>query len=57
MAREPDSLAFRFAVVTALAMGILTLVTLASPPKVASNLASPYSPTEVVYRPQHLNLH
>jgi hypothetical protein len=31
MAREPDSLAFRFAVVLALAMSVLVLMTLATP--------------------------
>jgi hypothetical protein len=57
MAREPDSLAFRFAVVLALAMSILVLLTLATPPKPVSNSAAPLPPSEAVYRPQLLNLH
>jgi hypothetical protein len=56
MAREPDSLAFRFAVVLALAMSVLVLLTLASPPKLASNSAAPLPASEAVYRAQHLNL-
>jgi hypothetical protein len=57
MAREPDSLAFRFAVVLALAMSILVLVTLLAPPRRVSNSAASLSPSEAVYRPQFLNLH
>jgi hypothetical protein len=56
MAREPDSLAFRFAVVLALTMSVLVLLTLASPPKLASNSAAPVPPSEAIYRAQHLNL-
>ena len=56
MAREPDSLAFRFAVVLALAMSVLVLMTLATSPKLASNsAASPAS--EATYRSQFLNLY
>jgi hypothetical protein len=57
MAREPDSLAFRFAVVLALAMSVLVLMTLATPPKLASNSAASLLPSEAVYRPQLLNLY
>ena len=57
MAREPDSLAFRFAVVLALAMSVLVLMTLAAPPKLANNLAASLPPSEAVYRPQLLNLY
>ena len=57
MAREPDSLAFRFAVVLALAMSVLVLMTLATPPKLASNSAALLPASEAVYRPQLLNLY
>jgi hypothetical protein len=57
MARELDSLAFRFAVVLALAMSVLVLMTLATPPKLASNSAASLPPSEAVYRPQLLNLY
>ena len=56
MAREPDSLAVRFAAVLALAVIILVVMTLATPPKFASNsAASPAS--EAAYRSQLLNLY
>ena len=56
MAREPDSLAFRFALVLALALSVLAFMTLASPPNDAGNSAAPLPPSEAVYRAQHLNL-
>jgi hypothetical protein len=54
--READSLVFRFAVVVALAMSILVLLSLATPPKLANNSAAPLPSNEAVYRAQHLNL-
>jgi len=57
MAREPDSLAFRFAVVLALAVSVLVLMMLATPPKLATNSAVPLPPSEAGYRPQLLNLY
>jgi|AmaraimetFIIA100_FD_contig_111_320262_length_539_multi_4_in_0_out_0_2 hypothetical protein len=53
MAREPDSLAFRFA----LAVIILVVMTLATPPKLASNSAALLPASEAAYRPQLLNLY
>ena len=55
MAQEPDSLAFRFAVVLALAVIVLMVTTWAAPLKPASDSALP--PSEAAYRPQFLNLH
>jgi hypothetical protein len=55
MAREPDSLAFRFAVVLALAMSVLVLMTLATPQKLASNSAASPPASEATYRSQLLN--
>ena len=57
MAQEPDSLAFRFAVVLALAVSVLVLMMLATPPKLATNSAVPLPPSEAGYRPQLLNLY
>jgi len=57
MAQEPDNLAFRFAVVLALAGIVLALTTWATPPKLASNSAAPFPPSEAIYRSQLLNLH
>ncbi len=57
MAQQPDSLAFRFALVFALAVIVLALTTWAAPPKPANDSAAPIPPTEAVYRPQYLNLH
>jgi hypothetical protein len=54
MAREPDSLGFRFALVLALAVIVLTLTTWLGP-KAAIKWAAPAS--EPVYRAQHLNLY
>jgi hypothetical protein len=49
MAQEPDSLAFRFAVVLALALIVLAATMWAAPPN-----AAPHS--DAIYRAQHLNL-
>ena len=54
---EPDSLAFRFAVVLALAVSVLVFMTLATPPNLASNSAAPLPPSEAIHRPQLLNLY
>ena len=48
MAQKPDSVAFRFAVVLALAATILVVMTLAAPPHPSS---------DPIYRPQHLLLY
>jgi hypothetical protein len=54
MAQQPDSLAFRFALVLALAVIVLALTTWAAPlKKPASDSAAPITPTEAVYRPQY----
>jgi hypothetical protein len=53
LAREPDSLAFRFAVILALAVIIVAITTWASHHKRASAVPSP---TDAIYRAQHLNL-
>jgi hypothetical protein len=56
MAQEPDSLAFRFAVVLALAVIILVVMTLAAPPHPANDTAAiPLS--DPIYRAQYLNLY
>jgi hypothetical protein len=55
MARQPDSLAFRFALVLALAVIVLALTTWLAPQS-ASKWATPIAPSEPVYRAQHLNL-
>jgi hypothetical protein len=55
MAQEPDSLAFRFAVVPALAVIILVVMTLAAPPPPANGTAIPSS--DPIYRAQYLNLY
>jgi hypothetical protein len=54
MAQEPDSLAFRFAVVLALAVIILVVMTLAAPPHPAKGTAAPIPSSDPIYRPQHL---
>ena len=51
---EPDSLAFRFAVVLALAAIVLLVTTLAAP--LANDTATPIPPSDAIYRAQHLNL-
>jgi hypothetical protein len=55
MARQPDSLAFRFALVFAFAMIVLAITTWAAPKRV-SERAAPLPPSEPIYRAQHLNL-
>jgi energy-converting hydrogenase Eha subunit F len=54
MAQEPDSLAFRFAVVLALALIVLILATWAAPPH--PRYATPIPHSDAIYRAQHLNL-
>jgi hypothetical protein len=54
MAQE---LAFRFAVVLALAMIMLVVMTLAAPPRTANDTAALIPPSEAIYRPQHLILY
>ena len=55
MAPEPDSFAFRFAMVVALAVIIVTITTWASYHERASAGSTP--PSAVIYRAQHLNLY
>ena len=57
MAHEPDSLALRFALVFALAVFILMVMTLAAPPPPANGTAAPIPSSEPIYRPQYLNLY
>jgi hypothetical protein len=57
MTQKPDSLAFRFGVVLAVAVIVLTIITWAAPPNSESAAAEPIPPREVIYRPQHLNLY
>jgi hypothetical protein len=58
MVRQPDSLGFRFALVLALAMIVLAIMTWVAPPHdPESASAEPIPPTEVIYRPQYLHLH
>jgi len=57
MAQEPDSLAFRFAVVLALAVIILVVMTLAAPPHPANDTAAPIPLSDPIYRTQYLNLY
>jgi hypothetical protein len=54
MAQKTDSLAFRFAVVLALAVIVLLVTTWAAPPHPANDTANPRS--DAIYRAQHLNL-
>ena len=56
MAQEPDSLAFRFAVVLALAVIVLILATWAAPPYPGGDTATPIPHSDAIYRAQHLNL-
>jgi hypothetical protein len=56
MARQPDSLGFRFALVLALAVIVVALTTWLGP-KTASKWAAPIPPSEAVYRAQHLNVY
>jgi hypothetical protein len=57
MTQKPDSLAFRFGVVLAVAAIVLAIITWAAPPNSESAAAEPIPPREVIYRPQHLNLY
>jgi hypothetical protein len=57
MAQEPDSLAFRFAAVLALAVIILVVMTLAAPPYPANDTAAPIPSSDPIYRAQYLNLY
>jgi hypothetical protein len=52
-----DSLAFRFAVVLALAVVILVVMTLATPPPPANGTAALVPPSDPIYRAQYLNLY
>lgn len=52
MAREPDSLGFRFAVVLALAVVVVAIATWAFPHKVAAVSVT----TDPIYRAQNVNL-
>ena len=56
MAQEPDSLAFRFAVVLALALIVLILATWAAPPHPGDDTATPIPHSDAIYLAQHLNL-
>jgi hypothetical protein len=56
MAQERDSLAFRFAVVLALAVIVLLVTTWAAPPHPANDRATPIPRSDAIYRAQHLNL-
>jgi hypothetical protein len=51
---EPDSLAFRFAVVLALAVIVLAVTSWVAPRNLANDTAVPHS--QPIYRAQHLNL-
>jgi hypothetical protein len=57
MAHEPDSLAFRFAVVLGLAVIILAVMTIAAPPHPANDTAAPIPSSDPIYRAQYLNLY
>jgi len=52
-----DSLAFRFAVVLALAVIILVVMTLAAPPPPANGTAASIPSSDPIYRAQYLNLY
>jgi hypothetical protein len=56
MAQEPDNLAFRFAVVFALAVIVLLVTTWAAPPHPANDTAASIPHGDAIYRAQHLNL-
>jgi hypothetical protein len=57
MAQEPDSLAFRFAAVLALAVIILMVMTLAAPRPPANGTAAPIPLRDQIYRAQYLNVY
>jgi hypothetical protein len=52
-----DSLAFRFAVVIALAVTILVVMSLAAPPPPANGTATRIPSSHPIYRAQYLNLY
>jgi hypothetical protein len=54
MAQNPDSLAFRFALVLGLAVFVLAVTSWVVPPNLANDTAAPHS--ESIYRAQHLSL-
>jgi hypothetical protein len=54
MAQERDSLAFRVAVVLALAVIVLLVTTWVAPPHPANDTATSHN--DAIYRAQHLNL-
>jgi hypothetical protein len=56
MAQERDSLAFRVAVVLALAVIVLLVTTWAAPPNAANDTATPIPRGDAIYRAQHLIL-
>ena len=57
MAREPDSLAVRFAAVLALAVIILVVMTLAAPPYPVNDTAAQTPSSDAIYRAQYLTLY
>ena len=57
MAPKPDRLAFIFVMAVAVAMTILAITTWAAPPNPKSASAESIQSSEVIYRPQYLNLH
>ena len=54
MAQKPDSVAFRFAVVLALAATILVVMTLAAPPCPANDAAALIPSSDPIYRARYL---
>ena len=56
MAQQPDSLAFRVAVVLALAVIVVLVTTWTAPPHPANDTATPIPRGDAIYRAQHLNL-
>jgi hypothetical protein len=56
MAQERDSLAFRVAVVLALAVIVVLVTTWAAPPHPTNDTAIPIPRGDAIYRAQHLNL-
>jgi hypothetical protein len=57
MAQEPDSLAFRFAVVLGLAVIILVVMTFAAPPHPETDTVGSLPSSDPIYRAQYLNLY
>ena len=56
MAQERDILAFRVAVVLALAVIVLLVTTWVAPPHPANDMATSIPRSDAIYRAQHLNL-